>query len=82
MDEEHKPSLEDTQKAGTLDAKSKGHDIIAIAGEDDERFAHWRIVEGSVWVTHCQKCGAELVVERGGGAWVYAGIAVVLNCRA
>ena len=42
MDEEHKPSLEDTQKAGTMDAKSKGHDIIAE--EDDERFAHWRIV--------------------------------------
>ena len=80
MDEEHKPSLEDTQKAGTMDAKSKGHDIIA--GEDDERFAHWRIVEGSVWVTHCQKCGADLLVERGRGTWVYAGSAITQNCPA
>jgi hypothetical protein len=80
MDEEHKPSLEDTMRAGTIDARSKGHDIIA--GEDDERLAHWRIEGGSVWVTHCRKCGVELVVERGGGAWVYAGIAVVQNCRA
>ncbi len=41
MGEEHGPSLEDTQTAGTIDARSKGHDIVAA--EDDERFAHWRI---------------------------------------
>jgi hypothetical protein len=44
MGEEHRPSLEDTQTAGTIDARSKGHDIVAA--EDDEHFAHWRIEGG------------------------------------
>ncbi len=81
-EEQHKPSLKEAQAAGIIDAKSKGHDIIAGAA-DDERFApHWRIEGGSVYVTHCVECGAKLVVERGGGAWVYGGSAVSQNCPA
>ncbi len=80
MGEEHRPSLDDTQTAGTIDARSKGHDIVAA--EDDEHFAHWRIEGASVYVTHCLKCQAELVVERGGGAWVYGGGAVTQTCPA
>ncbi len=79
MGEEHGPSLKDAQKAGTIEAESKGHDITAGAG-GDERFARWRIEGSSVYVTHSPRCQAELVVERGGGAWVYSGSAVTQNC--
>jgi len=83
MGEEHKPSLKESQTAGIIDAKSKGHDIIGGAGGGDEHFdEHWRIEGGSAYVTHCVECGAELVVERGGGAWVYGGSAVTQNCPA
>jgi hypothetical protein len=83
MDEEHKPSLKDAQKAGIIDAESKGHVFNNYAGTgDDDPLAHWRIEGGSVYVTHCLRCQAELVVERGGGAWVYGGSTVTQNCPA